>query len=1339
MSKHLGTLTLDLAVNLAKYETPLKRAEQQTKKTAQEIQYQLKATGAATTEFEKISKAASSLENTLLKVNLIAGSVFSSSIVQTVTQYADQYTQLSNKLKLVTEDQAGLSRAMNDSFAIAQRTASSWQGVNDVYSKFAAISKDYKLSQAQVAQITETVTQAIGMSGASAAAAEGALLQFGQALNMGKLSGQELNSVLSNTPALAKAIADGMGVPVASLKELGKEGEITTEVMINALQKVAPQVAESFAQTDTTVSDAMNRVKNQFTKTIGEIDNFTGASQGIVQSITFISENMNTLVGVVGLGASVLAGRYVSSLVAATAAGYAKIKQTIEQIAIDAQLANAQKNKIANDIRETQALIAKQQAALVDIALRQRQAVTVTEMIALSKAEDHITQQLRASKNTLALAQTQLAATTSGLRVATQGLLSVFGGPVGLALTVAGTAATFIALINSSKQTDQALAKNTQTVEQLTQEYIKLDTAQRAKVRNDTVARLKDEENALVEKKQALVDLVHTMLDWGAVGKDNIPILIDSIDKYQAGKISIDEFAQATQGLSIDSEDLRNAFINKTAAASEAENAVNTSKNTLQQYDQISLSATSSSDSLANSMYSVGNAAIDTANKVAQLNSEAQKYLATQGEQARMAKIETFMINKGYSPDVAKGIAEFSRQSGFNPNAMTTENVKVILDNTNAQENLREAQAKAKPKYSTSASKKAKSNGTSKANSTTNNATKKTSSNDPQLMIYRAARNNGMSDKQARAFTAEVGRENDYSTSLWFGTHKDPNNGKTNIGIISWQDERATALKAYLTQAGLMRNGVMERSQRTIDAQVAFAIKEMTQTGAYERTKDLFLANPDVDYSTAYKVLGDNFIRWDRAGKKLGKKKARDHALKRDRYYNEISAKVSSGVVEVGKETNIVEQIKNQQTTLENLQKQYMGSIQRLELERREALAELNKTGLSAESAEYKKLQADINAKYDHEIALAKRSIDTRLDSYSQYFKTERQLLSESLLEKQFNIQHSMELTEEEKQQAMELTNLWYENEVKKLNDVKSERIKTINGQLYAPSDIYKSMRDKHAELTMNPLAFSMYKLQQSRNERESSANQNYANDIAAINEKDNGGNFLFDEQQRYAMLEQAHQKHYQEMRAIEAAYMLEKKDAEMESFNIQMNMYSSLLGQAGQVWGSMTEMVKNAAGENSASYKAMFLAQQAIAIGQAIINTELAATKALAEGGMVMGIPAATMVRAMGYASVGLIASQTISGMAHSGIDNIPKEGTWLLDKGERVLSPRQNQDLTSFLRNYEGQAPTQIIVNVNGDSSSVSGNHTAEQKMLGEALASAVRKVIMQEQRQNGLLARG
>lgn len=179
------------------------------------------------------------------------------------------------------------------------------------------------------------------------------------------------------------------------------------------------------------------------------------------------------------------------------------------------------------------------------------------------------------------------------------------------------------------------------------------------------------------------------------------------------------------------------------------------------------------------------------------------------------------------------------------------------------------------------------------------------------------------------------------------------------------------------------------------------------------------------------------------------------------------------------------------------------------------------------------------------------------------------------------------------------------------------------------------------------------------------------------------------------------------------------------------------LLSQAGTVWGSMTQMVKDSAGEQSGAYKAMFLAQQAIAIGQAIISTELAATKAL-ELGPVLGIPASTLVRGMGYASVGLIAAQTIQGMAHDGIDNIPKEGTWLLDKGERVVDSRTNADLKGMIANQKnGSGDVNISVQVNDSGVSTQSNQS-DQKQLGQMIGNAVRTVIRQEQRQGGLLAK-
>ncbi len=232
--------------------------------------------------------------------------------------------------------------------------------------------------------------------------------------------------------------------------------------------------------------------------------------------------------------------------------------------------------------------------------------------------------------------------------------------------------------------------------------------------------------------------------------------------------------------------------------------------------------------------------------------------------------------------------------------------------------------------------------------------------------------------------------------------------------------------------------------------------------------------------------------------------------------------------------------------------------------------------------------------------------------------------------------------------------------------------------------------------------------------------------------------NEFLSETEKYAQLNDAYKTYLESKKALTEEYAKQEAEYAQYQHDNQLSMYDSLLSQAGTVWGSMTQMVKDAAGEGSAAYKAMFLAQQAIAIGQAIINTELGATKALAEGGMIMGVPAATMVRAMGYASVGLIAAQTIQGMAHDGIDNIPKEGTWLLDKGERVVDSRTNSDLKDYLAKGGGSGgDVNITVHVTDSGVSTQSNQN-EQKQLGQMIGNAVRTIIRQEQRQGGLLSK-
>ena len=176
-------------------------------------------------------------------------------------------------------------------------------------------------------------------------------------------------------------------------------------------------------------------------------------------------------------------------------------------------------------------------------------------------------------------------------------------------------------------------------------------------------------------------------------------------------------------------------------------------------------------------------------------------------------------------------------------------------------------------------------------------------------------------------------------------------------------------------------------------------------------------------------------------------------------------------------------------------------------------------------------------------------------------------------------------------------------------------------------------------------------------------------------------------------------------------------------------------LGTFSSLTGSIADMFKATAGESSAAYKAMFLTSKAAAIAQAIISTEVAADKAL-ELGPILGIEASSMVRGLGYASVGLIAAQTITGMAHSGIDRIPREGTWLLEEGERVVDARTNADLKDFLGTSKQSSSGGLTLNM--PLTAGGGVTHDELAVFGEKIKSDIFKIYTDAIRPGGLLNR-
>ena len=135
------------------------------------------------------------------------------------------------------------------------------------------------------------------------------------------------------------------------------------------------------------------------------------------------------------------------------------------------------------------------------------------------------------------------------------------------------------------------------------------------------------------------------------------------------------------------------------------------------------------------------------------------------------------------------------------------------------------------------------------------------------LAIYSAFRKAGLSDAQARVMTAEVGRENSWDIDKMFGYHKDNENHKRNGGIISWQGDRRRNLERFLEEKGLIKDGIMVRSQEALDAQAKFLVSEMKNNlhGGSKKNNEAvskFLSDPNIGLEEGRDLIGKNFIRW---------------------------------------------------------------------------------------------------------------------------------------------------------------------------------------------------------------------------------------------------------------------------------------------------------------------------------------------------------------------------------------------------------------------------------------------------------------------------------------------
>src|SRR5690606_23956852 len=268
-------ISIILEALTGRFETDMARASRQARNRAREIER----------SFERMGRLAT-------RAFAAPGVGIS---VRAMTELSVRATRLTRQLRLVTTSSEELSRVQSRLFEIAQGARASVEGTVSLYSRMAQATSELGISQERLFRVTEAISHAIAVSGVSGEEADRALTQLAQGMAVGVLRGQDLNSVMSQTPRLAQAIAAGLGVTIGQLRELGSEGKLTAEAIIGALESQARVLKTEYESTAVTVGDALTRLGNSMLGLISRIDEATGSSSFLAKELENVSEAIDRL------------------------------------------------------------------------------------------------------------------------------------------------------------------------------------------------------------------------------------------------------------------------------------------------------------------------------------------------------------------------------------------------------------------------------------------------------------------------------------------------------------------------------------------------------------------------------------------------------------------------------------------------------------------------------------------------------------------------------------------------------------------------------------------------------------------------------------------------------------------------------------------------------------------------------------------------------------------------------------------------------------------------------------------------------------------------------------
>lgn len=402
----------------------------------QKVNQGLNTTGTELSDVEGLAnKASGEIQGLKTGYTALTGAMAALGIGVTgkeLAETADAFKSLEARISLSVGASGNLEQALKGVQKIAIETRSNLVATGELFSRVNTAVKDLGYTQEKALGITRLINQAMIVGGGSAASNEAAITQLNQAFQSGVLRGEEFNSMMEQSPRLSKALADGLGVNIGKLREMANQGQLTTNIVIKALQSQAKAVEGEFAKMPMTIGQSIENLKTAWMLYIGEADAASGASAKVANAIKFVSENLDVLIATL------------------TAAAQAYIAYKALGIAAEfISKANAVKVAQVAIATETSSIIANTQAQLVNTKATQMAVVAKNQLTTATIASN--------TANTASIgAFGKVSAAANGLKGSVVGVLSKLGA---YGAAAAGVILASDLIVDGLKKTDEWLLK----------------------------------------------------------------------------------------------------------------------------------------------------------------------------------------------------------------------------------------------------------------------------------------------------------------------------------------------------------------------------------------------------------------------------------------------------------------------------------------------------------------------------------------------------------------------------------------------------------------------------------------------------------------------------------------------------------------------------------------------------------------------------------------------------------------------------------------------------------------------------------------------------------------